>query len=101
MVHSSVTSLGPQAVNQVSQFQQITHAEGRTARRQHHDRIDRTYAGPAGRKRGQATLLIMEVDTVLSPVEPVRHQHKLRAVQRMEGMRDPKGLLPTGPIGCI
>lgn len=101
MVHSSVTSLALQAVDKIGQLQQVTHAEGRPARRQHHDRIDRTYAGPAGRKRGQATLLIMEIDTVLSPVEPVGHQHKLRAMQRMEGMRNPENLLATRPIGCI
>jgi hypothetical protein len=43
----------------------------------------------------------MEIDTVLSPVEPVGHQHKLRAMQRMEGMRNPENLLATRPIGCI
>jgi hypothetical protein len=101
MTLSSITSLAPQAVDQIGQLQQVASAEGRAALRQHDDWIGRRHAGPAGWQRNQLPLFIMEVDAVFSPVVPVSQQCELPAILRMEGMRDPEDLLATVPIGCI
>ena len=64
------------------------------------ERIARSQAGPADRKRSQLPLIIVKVDTIFAPVLAIRHQFKLAPTKRMKRMRHPKSSTPFVAIRC-
>lgn len=79
----------------MNQFEQVGDAKRSAARRHHDEGIRGGDIGPGRRERGQAAFVIVEVDTVLSPIVTVHHQSELASVQGMKRMRDAETLFRT------
>ena len=58
----------------------------------HDRRISGLDVGPLCRHARELASVVVEVDAVLAPRLPAIDQTKRAPMQRMEGMRDPKGL---------
>ena len=78
-----------------SKFQVKPAAEFSTSTRDHHERVRRRHVGPSGWQREQLPVLVVQVNPVLTPVLPVRHELEIATIQRMEMVRHPH---PTVPI---
>ena len=77
---------------QTNQGQQVLEAEYGTSGGDGHERIGRPDIRPRGRQRLPAAICPMEADAILTPGVPVGHERELMSVQRMIGVRYPKGL---------
>ena len=90
----------PQPAGQVRQRQQAIDGERAPAIRDDRERIGGHDVGPPGRKREQLTVLIMQVDPVLTPVLAVRDELEVPAGQRVERVRHPHTSVPVIWMGC-
>jgi hypothetical protein len=86
-------------VHQVRDGQQAIGRERAPAGPDHHERV-RRHIGPSRRQREQLPVLVVQVNPVLAPVLPVRHELEVAAVQRMERVRHPNPSIPIIWIGC-
>ena len=80
---------------------EIFHSEVRLTRRDDYNGIGRHDTCPARRKRVQLPLLVVEVNSILTPVEVISNEGKLPPEQGMERMRDLESLRTTLPYRRI
>ena len=79
---------------------QIVVAEIGAARADHDGGIVGLNVGPLHRQAGELARVVVEVDAVLAPRLPAIDQTKCTPLQRMERMRDPKGLCRIARRRC-
>jgi hypothetical protein len=96
----AVARLGTQPVHQIRQSQQAADRERAPAIRDHHERIGRRDVGPPRRQREQLTILVMQMNPVLTPVLPVRDELEVPPRQRLEPVRHTHTSIPVIGIGC-
>ena len=70
------------------------------ARSDHDSGIVWLDVGPMHRQASELARVVVEVDAVLAPRLPAINQSKRTSLQRMEGMRDPKGLCRIARRWC-
>ncbi len=86
--------LGPQRAGQVSQRQQAIDGERAAPLRDNHVRTGRRDLGPPARQAEQPTVLVAQMDPVLTPVLAVRDEVEVRAGLRGEPARHPHAPIP-------
>jgi hypothetical protein len=82
-------ALRAEPAHQVRGGQQAIGGERAPAGRDHHERVRRRHVGPPGWQREQLPVLVVQVNPVLAPVLPVRHELEIATIQRMERVRHP------------
>ena len=87
-------------LHQRDQLDQVLVAKEASTTGHRHKRIFRRHRGPACWKGAQASLGIVEVDAVLSPVVAIRNQLELLAPQRMVWVDDFKNGIGMVVMRC-
>jgi len=91
---------GRELRQQIGQPRQIVVAEMGAARPDRDRGIVCLDVGPLHRQTGELARVVTEVDAILAPRLAAIDQSKCTPMQRMEGVRDAKGLWLTGPERC-
>jgi hypothetical protein len=98
LIQVSRTSEPSQEVDEPTE---VVVSEMRPAHADVHDRIVRDEVGPLPRQSRQVSSVILEVDAVLTPRLAALDEWEDAAMERMERMRDAKGLRCTARQRCI
>ncbi len=86
--------------DQDEQFVQIDEPQQAASTSDFAERVLWRKTRPTCGNRSKIALLVMKVNTILTPVQAIGHQRESPSSQRMKRMRDDKGSFVTGQITC-
>jgi hypothetical protein len=92
MIGSGPLNARRESRQEIGKPTEIVVAEMRPARADHHRGVVWLDVGPVHRQAGELARVVVEVDAVLAPRLSTIDQAKRTPMQRVEGMRDAKGL---------
>jgi hypothetical protein len=92
--------LGPETVDQIRQGQQVGRGEWAAAIGDHDERIDRSEVCPTRGQREQLTVLVVEMNPILTPVPAVHDELELPLKQWVEPMSHSDKMMPIVQTRC-